>query len=190
MPCPYRPERVEETHVLEEVGVEPETRRRSEHGDDEQDQPHYRHGEEQSDQAEHAHAEVPYTLPEEQRPEREQHNRHDEYQRTSGIRLLLPLRTLVEPDVVVVVVGFLVLLDADVPETLHALGFSVVVAFVPLRGVDLGDAQGEEREREQLECVLGGGAVVDFGQQRVLCTRLLVRGRRKGTNGAHDCGLS
>lgn len=190
LPCPHGPERVEETHILEKVGVQPETGRRGEHCDDEEDQAHDCHGEEESDQAQHAHGKVPDALAEEQRPQREEHHGDDEDKRTRGVQLLLPLRALVQPDVVVVVVGFLVLLDADGPQTLDALGLGVVVAFVTMLGVDLGDAKGEEGEREQLECVLGRGAVVDFREEGVLRARFLVRRRCKSTDCSHNCGPS
>ncbi len=41
--------------------------------------------------------------------------------------------------------SLLVLLDADSPETLHALGLGMVVAFVCMVGVDLRNAQSEKR---------------------------------------------
>ena len=69
------------------------------------------------------------------------------------------------------------LLNADSPQALDALGLCVIVTIVGLFRVDLGDAEGEQGEREQFECVLGGGAVVDFGEKRVLCASLLVCGR-------------
>jgi hypothetical protein len=47
----------------------------------------------------------------------------------------------------------------------------VVVALVR---VDLGDAQGEEGEREKLEGVFEGGTVGDRGEERVLGSGLLV----------------
>lgn len=46
LPCPHGSERVEEADVLEEIGVQPETRWRREHGDDEEDQSEDCHGEE------------------------------------------------------------------------------------------------------------------------------------------------
>lgn len=187
LPCPRGSERVEEADVFEEVGVQPQTRRRGKHCDDEENQPHNGHGEEQADQAQHTHAQVPHALAEEKRPQREQHDGNDEHERTCGIKLLLPLRALVQPNVVVVVVCFLVLLDADGPQALDALGFGVVVAIVGVLRVDLGDAQGKQREREQLECVLGGGAVVDFGEERVLCARFLVGGGGEGADGSQNC---
>jgi Flp pilus assembly protein TadB len=79
------------------------------------------------------------------------------------------LRAFVQPDVIVVVVCFLVLLDFDVPEALDTLLLAVVVAFMAGRvAVDLGYAKGEKREGKQFESVLGGGAVVDFGKEGVL----------------------
>ena len=55
------------------------------------------------------------------------------------------------------------LLDSDVPKTLDALLLAVVVAFVAWSiAVDLVDAKGEEGQGEQLEGILGRGAVVDF----------------------------
>lgn len=71
MPCPHRPEGIEETDVFKQVWIEPQSWRNGEHGDDEQNQPDNGHGEEQSYQSKHAHAKVPYTLPEYKRPQRE-----------------------------------------------------------------------------------------------------------------------
>jgi hypothetical protein len=79
------------------------------------------------------------------------------------------LRSFVQPYVVVVVVGFLVLLDPDVPQTLDVLLLGVVVAFVSWRiAVDFAHSKGEERKWEELERVLGRGAVMDFRQEGVL----------------------
>lgn len=79
------------------------------------------------------------------------------------------------------------LLDADGPQALDALGFGVVVAFVTVLGVDFRDAQCEQRQRQQLECVLGGGAVMDFGEEGVLRARFLVRGGGEGADCSQDC---
>lgn len=81
------------------------------------------------------------------------------------------------------------LLDADGPLTLDALGLCVCVAFVTGLRVDFGDAEGEEREREELEGVFGGGAVVDFREERVLGAGFLVGGGLKGSDCAFDCLL-
>ncbi len=64
---------------------------------------------------------------------------------------------------------FLLLLDFDGPEALDALlvflYWCVVVAFVL---VDFGDAESEEGEWEELECVFKGGTVGDGGEEGVL----------------------
>lgn len=83
--------------------------------------------------------------------------------------------------------GFLVLLDLDVPETLDALLLAVVVALVTgCVAVDFGDAECEEGEREQFECIFGRGAVVDFGEEGVLCAGFLVGGGLENANCALD----
>lgn len=48
LPAPQRLETVEESHVLEQVREQPETRRHGENGDAEQDKTEDRHGEEES----------------------------------------------------------------------------------------------------------------------------------------------
>lgn len=146
LPCPDRSEGVKEAHVLEQVRIQPQTGRVREHSNDEQDQPHDCHGEEETNKTQHAHAQVPHAEPELHRPQREQHHREDTHKRTDSVQLLLPLRAFVQPDVVAVVVGLLVLLDADGPQTLDALGLRVVVAFMSVFGVDFGDAEREERQ--------------------------------------------
>ena len=49
----------------------------------------------------------------------------------------------------------------------------------------LGYSQGKEREGQELEAVLGRGAIMDFGEQRVLGAGFLVGGGLKGA----DCSL-
>ena len=79
------------------------------------------------------------------------------------------------------------LLDLDVPQALDALLLAVVVALVAwLVAVEFGNAQREEREREQFECVFGGCAVGDFGEEGVLGARFLVGGGLEGADGALD----
>lgn len=188
MPRPQGTERIEEAHVLEQIRVEPEARRDSEHGDDEEYESHNSHSEEQSDQPQHAHTQVPDSLPQHKRPQWEEHNSNDNDQRTHSIQLLLPLRALVQPDIVVVVISFLVLLNLDVPEALDVLLLAVVVALVSRRvALDLGDAERKERERKELECVLGRGAVGDFREEGVLGASFLVGGGLEGANSTLDC---
>lgn len=55
-----------------------------------------------------------------------------------------------------------------------------------LMGVDLGDTEGEEREREKLECVFEGGTVGDLGEEGVLGASLLVGWALEGAKGALD----
>ena len=107
------------------------------------------------------------------RPEWEQYDCDNDNESAGSIELLLPLRSLVQPDVVVIVVCFLVLLNLDSPQSLDALGLGVVVPFVCVV-VDFGDAESEEREREEFEDVFGGCAVVYFGEEGVLGARFLV----------------
>ena len=40
----------------------------------------------------------------------------------------------------------------------------MVMTFVALIGIDFGDAESEEGQRKELECVLEGGAIGNFGQ--------------------------
>jgi hypothetical protein len=164
VPCPYRPEGVEEAHILEQIRVQPETGCCGEHCDDEQNQSYNGHGEKQSYQSKHTHADVPDTLSQYEGPQRKQNNGNHQQQCSTCIQLLLPLRPFVQPNVVVVIIRFLVLLDLNVPLPLDVLLLSMIMAFVSrCIAVDLGYTKREQREREQLESVLGGGAVVDFG---------------------------
>ena len=55
LPCPHWPERVEEAHVLEEVGVEPETRGYGEHCDEEEDESEDCHCEEETQETQTCH---------------------------------------------------------------------------------------------------------------------------------------
>jgi hypothetical protein len=186
LPCPYGSERVEETDVFEQVRVQPESRWRGKDCDDEENEPNNGHAEEQSNEAEHAHTKVPHTLSQEERPEGEENHHNDCQKRASSVHLLFPLRSLVQPDVVVVVVCVLVLLDLDCPQALDALRLGVVVALVRIF-VDLGDSECEERKRKELEAVLGGGAVVDFGKEGVLRPGFLVCGGLDGADCSLDC---
>lgn len=175
LPAPDGPETVKESHVLEQIRIEPQPRRDGEDGDAEQDQSEDGHGEEETDQTEHAHAQVPHADPQLDGPEREQHHGHDERQRPGRVQLRLPLRAVLQPDEVQLVADLLLLLDLDRPETLGALlGLPAVV--VPLVRVDLGDAQGEQRERQELEDLLGRGAVGDGWKE----SGVLGRGGRVG----------
>ena len=79
------------------------------------------------------------------------------------------------------------LLDADRPQTLHTLGLGMVVALVRVVRVDLGDAQSEQGQGKFLEGVLGGDAVVDFGEYGVFGAGFLVRGGHEGANRTLDC---
>ncbi len=66
------------------------------------------------------------------------------------------------------VVDVLLLLDFDMPEALYAFllrGRSVVMPGV---GIDLGDAEGEEGEGEELEDFGGCGGRVDRGESGFL----------------------
>jgi len=85
---------------------------------------------------------------------------------------------------VIVVVGFLVLLDTDVPLTLDALLLAVGMALVRIYLVH---AESEHGEREELEGVFGAGAVVDFGENGILGACFFVGVGVEGANGTLDC---
>lgn len=82
----------------------------------------------------------------------------------------------------------LLLLDLHRPQPLDALALGNWAVVVALMRVNLGDAQGEEREREELEYVFEGGAVGDRGEEGVLGASLLVRWALEGAKGALDLG--
>lgn len=84
----------------------------------------------------------------------------------------------------------LLLLDLDRPQPLDALALGNWGVVVALMRVDLGDAQGEEREREELECVFEGGTVGDLGEKSVLGASLLVGWALEGAKGALDLVVS
>lgn len=156
LPSPHWAERVEEADILEEVGVEPETRRNSKHGDEEQNQSENGHGEEETQQAQTCHREVPDANAHLVGPDWEEDNGENKRQSSTSIKLRLPLWALVQPDVVEFVASLLLLLNLDVPETLDSL---LLLLFSGC--FDFGDAKGEKGEREQFECVLGAGAIGD-----------------------------
>lgn len=87
----------------------------------------------------------------------------------------------------VVIRGVLMLFDADRPETLDSLLRAVGVTFVAGAGIDLRDAEREERERQKLECVLCSVPVLDLWEKSILLTGLLVGRRLKSTQGSFDC---
>lgn len=185
LPAPQGLETVKEPDVLEQIREQPETRRHSEDGDAEQDQSEDGHGKEQSKQAHHANTQVPHTLTEHNRPKGEEDHSKDTGHNGGGHRLLFPLWTLVQPDIVHHRVDLLVLLDLDGPQALDSvLGLGVVVSCVR---VDLAHSQGQEREREELEHVLGGGTVCHGWEEGVLlCGGFGVGGGLDGANGSLD----
>lgn len=77
------------------------------------------------------------------------------------------------------------LLNLDGPQTLHpVLRLSVVVPGV---GINFGNSECQQREREQLKDVLGGGAVCDRGELGVLfCGGFGVSGGLDRTDGTLD----
>jgi hypothetical protein len=184
MPRPSRAEAVEEANILEEIRIDPETRRDGEDGKTEDDQTDDSHKEEESEKTQAAHRQIPDTQAHRVRPQREHDNSHHSSQRERGEGLLAPLRALVHPHVVAHVLSILLLLDSDRPESLNPLRLLAVV--VASMRVNLTDAQGEERERKELEDILGALAVGDGWEERVLGASLLVFGRADGTNGAFD----
>lgn len=60
------------------------------------------------------------------------------------------------------------------------------MTFVPLVGVDFGDAESEEGQREEFKCVLERGAVGNFRQQRVLRSGFGVGWALEGAEGSFD----
>lgn len=166
LPSPQRLETIKEAHILKQVREQPQARRHSKDGNTEQNQAENRHRKEQSKQTHHAHTQIPHSLAQHYRPQGEEHHGENTGHDGCGHGLLLPLRTLPQPHVVHHWVCLLVLLDFDGPLALDAvLGLRVVVAFM---GVDFAYAQGEKREWEELEDVLGGGAVCDGWEEGVL----------------------
>lgn len=144
MPAPQRLETVKEPYILEQIGEQPKTGWHRKHRETEQDKTEDRHGEEKTQQAHHAHTEVPHSLAEHDRPQREEYDGEDTRHHGRRHGLLLPLRTLVQPYVMHHGVGFLVLFDLDRPQALDAiLRLGVVMARV---GIHFAHAQGEERE--------------------------------------------
>ena len=116
-PVPARLETIKESHVLEQVGEDPDPRLGPDRDRrDEDDQPHNRQPEEETQQPQAAHAQVPHALPELQRPQWEQHDGQQQQEHARRICLLLPLRALVEPRVVLPVLRVLLLLDAHRPD--------------------------------------------------------------------------
>lgn len=89
-----------------------------------------------------------------------------------------------------VLATLLLLLDLHRPQSLDALALGNWAVVVALMRVDLGDAQGEEREREELECVFEGRAVGDLGEEGVLGASLLVGWALEGAKGALDLVVS
>lgn len=142
LPAPQGLEAVKEPNVLEQIREQPETRRYSEDGDAEQDQTENGHSEEQSQQTHHADTKVPHTLTKHNRPKGEENHGKDTRHNSSSHCFLLPLRALVQPDIVHHRVDLLVLFDLDGPQALDSvLGLGVVVSCV---WVGLAHSQGEE----------------------------------------------
>lgn len=128
LPSPKRLEAIDNTHILKQIGKQPQTRRKHENRNAEQDQPKDSHSEEQSQQNHQPNTQIPHTLPHNHRPQREQHDGENTSHNTRSHRLGFPLWPFVQPHVVHHRVGFLVLFDLDVPESLHTvLGLRVVV---------------------------------------------------------------
>ncbi len=103
---------------------------------------------------------------------------------------MFDLSTLIKPDEMEIFTAFLLLLDLNGPETLNSLGFvgagGVVMAFV---GIGFGYAEGEQREREELECVFEGGPVGDFWEEGVLAAGFGVCWRLEGSKCTFDYEL-
>lgn len=186
MPRPHGLEALDDRHVLPQVGKQPEAGLQDKVGDAEQDDAEDGHGEEEAEEQQERPAEVVDALAHLEGPQRVEHDDEDEQQEQAGVDLAHDLAALPQPGVVHVVLGVLLLLDAHRPLALDALallGRRVVVALVLVR---LGDAQGEHRHGQQLECVFERGAVRDLGQGGVLLAGLFVGGRLEGAEGALD----
>ncbi len=188
MPRPDRLEALDDRDVLPQVREQPEARRQDKVGGAEEDDAEDGHGEEQAHEAQEAPAEVVASLAQLDGPERVADEGKDDGEGEGGVDLAHDLAALPQPDVVHVVAGLLLRLDAHGPEALGALaaflgGRPVVVALVRVR---LDYAQGEHGQREQLEGVLERGAVRDLGQGGVLLARGLVGVGLEGAEGAFD----
>lgn len=184
MPGPDGSETVHERNILPEVGVQPQTGRDGKVCDAKQNNTENGHGEEETEETEHAPTEVVDTLAELERPERVQDNGEDGDEGEGGVQLALDLAALPEPDVVHLLLGLLLLLDAHIPLALDALGLLAIGAE---GGLDLGDAQGEHAERQQLEGVFERCAVVDLGEEGVLLAGLFIGGGLEDAEGTLDC---
>lgn len=84
-----------------------------------------------------------------------------------------------------VIADDLLLLNLDVPETLHPLNLTMSMAVV-LSVHDFADAEGEEVEGEETEGVVSVGDGLDFGEEGVLCGGFLVGIGLEGANGSLD----
>ncbi len=184
MPSPDGPEAVHERDILPEVGVQPEARRNGKVCNAEEDDTEDGHDEEEAEQTEETPAEVVDTLAQLEGPERVQDDDEDDEEGEGGVELALDLAAFIEPAVVHVILGVLLLLDADVPLALYALG---LLAVFPGLGLELGDAEGEHAEGQKLEGVFQRGAVRDLGEKRVLLAGLFVGGGLKGAQSTLDC---
>lgn len=60
----------------------------------------------------------------------------------------------------------------------------MVVSFM---GINFGDAEGEEGEREKLEGIFEGGSVGDFGEERVLLAGFGICFRFQSSQGTFNC---
>ena len=168
MPSPNRLEALHDTDILPQVREQPETRRQHKVGDAEQNDAEDGHGKEQAQKHQEAPAEIVHALAHLERPQRVQHDGENHQQRKRRVHLAHHLATLPQPDVIHVVAGVLLRLDAHRPEPLDALAAAVRLlgrrVIVPLVRVNLHDAQGEHRHGQKLERVLERGAVRDFGE--------------------------
>lgn len=115
MPSPNGSKTIKEAHILEEIGVEPQSRRNGEHCDCKQNKPENRHHEEQSDQAKHAHTQIPDPESHLHRPKREHDDCKNDSKEPSCIEFCLDLRAFIEPDEVEIFTTLLLLLDLDCP---------------------------------------------------------------------------
>lgn len=182
VPCPHRPERIKESHILKQIRVQPQSWRNCHHGDTEQYQAEDTHEDEQSNETQHAHTQIPHAQTHHGWPQRE----HDETQQrdhhTHGGEHLCPCPRLVEEGIVQFFTDLLLRLDLHVPYALDSL-----LLLLRRRRLNLGYTQSEQAAREEGEGNSGGGGVGDFWEERVLASCGLVGGGLEGAECSLDC---
>lgn len=126
MPRPHGPKTVHKRDVFPEIGIEPEAGRDRKISDAEQNDSEDCHEKEQAEHADGRPAQVIDALAQLHRPQWIQHYDENDDEREGGVQLALDLAALVQPDVVHVVFGVLLLFDVHVPLAFDALGLLAV----------------------------------------------------------------